>query len=609
MKKIESKKMKYIVLIGLLIIPFMYSFFYLKAFWDPYGKMEDIPVALVCLDEGEKGKDLVETLTDKKVLHFDVVTSEKAEEGLQDEKYYAVITIPKNFTSNLENIKNKDRKVTTITYSPNQKSNYLASQIISRVVSEASKEITSEVNEGIVETLTGKLEEVPEQVTKIEEGLGEIEKGTGSLKEGSSALVEGSDSLVKGVNTLKEGIHSAESGSKTLKEGAYALQSGTTALNEGINAYVNTVNQSVGTLSTSMVDLKTAMKAIDDLNKALQNPNLDASTRAALQAKLTYTIGAVNQSLSALPLDQLGTLTEAGNSIKTHMKEVTIGTQNLYQGASQLNSGLTELGNGATTLQSGTLTLQKGIQSLDNGAGTLQTGVHTAKDEVTKAKTEAIEELKNTEGLSSFAKSPVSVEEKDTPKVTEYGTAFAPYFISISLWVGALMLFVVLFYDVEDRFKVFSRNAENKVKRTFAYISLAVVQAIALGFLLKWGLGFSVTNYFLYFASLILASAAFILIIEFLIVHFGDVGKFLAILLLVLQLASSAGTFPIETVPRGFQMLYPFMPMRYTIHLVKESLIQIDGSMLTHNLLVVVLIILVFLILNLIKDKREEKVK
>lgn len=126
-------------------------------------------------------------------------------------------------------------------------------------------------------------------------------------------------------------------------------------------------------------------------------------------------------------------------------------------------------------------------------------------------------------------------------------------------------------------------------------MGIATLQGIVLGFILKAGLGFTVTSLGLYYVTCILVSMVFTSIILFLIENFGDVGKFLCILLLVLQLAASGGTFPIETVPKFFQSIYPYMPMNYTIRLIKESLIKTDSGMIMPNILILLGILVVFI--------------
>ena len=127
---------KYVIVTVVLLIPFMYSFFYLKAYWNPYGKgnIDNLPVAIVNNDKGDKGNELIKNIKDSKKLKLSVTSSKKAEDGLNDGKYYAIINIPDDFTSNMESASSNNKHHATITYSPNQKSNYLSSQIINTVV-------------------------------------------------------------------------------------------------------------------------------------------------------------------------------------------------------------------------------------------------------------------------------------------------------------------------------------------------------------------------------------------------------------------------------------------------------------------------------------------
>jgi len=93
---------KIIVIIAVAFIPLMYSFFYLKSYWDPYGKLNKMTVAMVNLDEGKDGEnlgqDFVDALIDKDVVNIKQVDAEEAQRGLEDEDYFAVITVPKTFT-------------------------------------------------------------------------------------------------------------------------------------------------------------------------------------------------------------------------------------------------------------------------------------------------------------------------------------------------------------------------------------------------------------------------------------------------------------------------------------------------------------------------------
>lgn len=236
----------------------------------------------------------------------------------------------------------------------------------------------------------------------------------------------------------------------------------------------------------------------------------------------------------------------------------------------------------------------------------LSNGITTLKEEVKKGNESTKNELKKLDGLDKFTANPIEIKEKDINKVNSYGTAFAPFFISIALWVGSLMLFIILYYDASDRFKILSRNADNKLKRTIAYILLAALQGITLGILLMIGLDFTITNYFLYFISLIIVACLFESIMELLMTTFGDVGKFISLILLVLQLAAAGGTFPIQTVTKGFRWLYNFLPMRYTCDLFKESLVTIEGNLLSNSLIIILILLVLFISINIFKDLRKK---
>lgn len=646
----------YVVIIAVLLIPFMYSFFYLKAYWDPYGHMDDIPVAIVNEDKkvnGEsKGIILIDGLKEKNALDISVVDSKKAEEGLYNKDYYAVITIPSDFTSNLLSAGEENKKAATITYSPNQKSNYLASQIISRVVLEVEKEVRSDVSKEVVSTLTDNLNEVPKKVEKIADGLEQISDGTDEMKNGSYKLEEatktlsdkysefnngvanvdnGVKTLYENINILDQGITKVQGGVNTLADGTVKLkelQAGISALkigedefNNGLNAYVKMVSL----VTTNPEYLNLTVEQVKPAICTEQSPMYDVSSCYFLNSvNSNVTIASlINQTGSNLTLGntQIKTGIDTINTNTSKLEELVSGVDTLKMGVNDLKAGSTKLVQGTNTLYDGTHilknssrevltginTLNNGTESLSNGASTLNSGVLTAKNEVTSSIDSTNDDLKKLNSLSEFTANPVKVEEKDINEVSEYGTAFSPFFISIALWVGSLMLFIILYYDANDRFKLFSRNAENKLKRTFCYLGLAAIQGILLGILLKLGLGFKVTNYFLYFASMIIVACAFESIMEFLIVNFNDIGKFVALILLVLQLAAAGGTFPIQTVSNGFQKLFNFLPMKYTIDLFKESLISIEGNLLSKSLVIVSLIFVLLLIINLIKDFKSKQ--
>ena len=212
------------------------------------------------------------------------------------------------------------------------------------------------------------------------------------------------------------------------------------------------------------------------------------------------------------------------------------------------------------------------------------------------------EQLKSLNGIEEFGENPVEFKTEEYGKVDSYGIAFTPLFLCIGLWVGALMAYVVLYYDHDERFGIFGMNAKNKILQNLIYLGLGAVEGLLTGWLLKAGLGFEVQNMALYYGSSILIGITFMSIIQFLIRNFGDIGKFLALIILVLQLAAAGGTFPIETIDKAFQAVSPYLPMTYSIKLLREVLVPTASNFKGTYIGILVGIIAVTMLITFVVD-------
>lgn len=179
-KKLTKKNILSIsVIVGVVVIPLLYSYFYLGAFWDPYSRLETLPVAVVNLDEGATisdenrnlGQEICTELSSNDSLKFVFTDEADAKEGTLGNDYYATITIPKDFSQNIASASTTDKKTAIITYSPNEKRNYLASQILSRAVLEIEETVRSSVDSEITQQLVDILNQVPDQMSELQDGL------------------------------------------------------------------------------------------------------------------------------------------------------------------------------------------------------------------------------------------------------------------------------------------------------------------------------------------------------------------------------------------------------------------------------------------------------
>ncbi len=115
--------------------------------------------------------------------------------------------------------------------------------------------------------------------------------------------------------------------------------------------------------------------------------------------------------------------------------------------------------------------------------------------------------------------------------------------------------------------------------------------------------GFEIDNMFIYLISSMLIGITFMSIIQFLIRNFGDIGKFLALIILVLQLAAAGGTFPIETIDKGFQVITPYLPMTYSIKLLREILVPTASNFKENYMLILSLISIFAIVVTVIVNK------
>ncbi|KNZ42587.1 YhgE/Pip domain-containing protein [Acetobacterium bakii] len=644
-KKIINKAniVKIVVIIGVIIIPLMYSFFYLSAFWDPYSRLDNLPVAVVNNDTGavinnqerNLGNEFLEELTKDGTFKYSVTNEEDAITGTEASDYYAMIMIPDNFSTDIASAADLKKQTATIVFSPNEKRNYLASQILGRAEIEMETSLRESISGEIVQNLTNQVAEVPGQLGTLNDGLTTLSGGSSALVSGSQQLASGTQSLESGTQalasgsqTLKSGtsefaskfsefntgINTLKSGSDQVSNGAQALSGGTTQLNEGIQTYTAGVDELIGNVNQTSAFIASFVQAHPELMNDpqfagfIQNMSSSDNANGILQLENAGTqLSSASETIAtgaAILADGTDTLNNGIATVSGAASQLDTAADSISTGASTLANGVTTLADGATTLADGATTLADGQKQLNGGIDTAQDGVATA---VVNANTDAAK----LNGLSDFVSAPVTVESEVIDPIANYGTYFSPYFMSLSLWVGALIIFFGIYFDPDQKFKILSRESPNKTARSFIYLLLGLAQAILLGTIIKYVLGLEIAHVGFYFVSVCLVSMVFLAIVQFCIVQMGDLGKFVALTLLILQLTSCGGTFPIETVPKFFQVLYPFMPMTYSVIIFKDAITGAISSDFWYSFMILVSYLLVFfsatILLSVFKKKKTEK--
>mgnify|MGYP003304156173 FL=1 len=684
----KEKILKILIFAVVLLIPIIYSFFYLKSYWNPYGTLSDMKIAVVNLDSGKddknQGNEFVQSLKDSATFDICEVSKEDANDGMEKGNYYATIEIPENFTKCLESGATTDKQVAQITYRPNQATNYLATQIINSAVKTIELNLQSKVDREIIANLSDKLNEVPDNLQTISNSASSILDGSQSLNDGIKQLNDGTNQLSSSYKEFDNGVASAYTGSQSLESGLAQVTTGVNTLKNGgqtLDNAISQINAGVDELSAqSNSGIASLASGVNDLNTGAANLNaklpeyvekveyLNSNVKPLLQALSAYSGNTTDSTLQYLAISasqilaqdpekgnldgfqqltiggqalttgandlytgtqklvagthDLGKLTSGVQSLKSALTQVKQGTTSLNQGIVTLSNGTVQLTAGSSTLTNGLATLNSSSKTIDNalttlnngtasaydGSNKLVEGVQTFKTSIDEGLTNTKEQLKSLNGIEDFGAKPVEFKTEAYGEVNSYGIAFTPLFLCIGLWVGALMAYVVLYYDQKHRFKIFDHDYKNKILQNIAYIGLGALQGLIVAILLKLGLGFDIQNHALYYTASILVGITFVSIIQFLIRNFGDIGKFLALVVLVLQLAASGGTFPVETIDKGFQGITSYLPMTYSIKLFREILVptatNFKGQYLGILVGITVVTLAITCIVDVIKNKK-----
>lgn len=197
---------------------------------------------------------------------------------------------------------------------------------------------------------------------------------------------------------------------------------------------------------------------------------------------------------------------------------------------------------------------------------------------------EMIELLQNDpEAEQGFFAEPVQLNENKLFPIENYGSGMTPFYTVLAIWVGGLLLISLLSTDTTNMESYSSRQVYFGKLFTFMTIGLLQSTIVSLGDIFLLNVSMASPGWFVLFGLLI--SLVFMIIIYTLVSVFGDIGKAMVIVLLVLQIAGSGGTYPVVLLPEFFQVIHPFLPFSYAIDLMREAVGGIVWDRVLHDIL------------------------
>jgi putative membrane protein len=524
----------------------------------------------VAQDTGKTGQSVAEITASVDTLEKTVQSNNEATiaalsgttafNNLPSEQQEELLNAVDTTTTNLEN--SEINELTTI---KEQIDN--TSQNINQTVSDATEAGTSLTNlQTELVTISGftdQLNELKVQVDTLAQGSNKLMPATNQAMSQLIAGLTGVQSALErqGTNQNKGIIQ----GMTELNQGLAAIQgglSGENGLVDGVTNYTNGVNS----LQSGADELNANSTALNTGSEQLSNG--------------------------------IGQLTAQMPNLVAGINQLNNGSNQLVQGTSLLNENSAGLNNGVTKLAEGSLQLNEGSQALSDGSQTLGNGIKTLKDGTNQLATSLLEGSVNvnkvdaTDKTTDMFANPIDLKQEKYSEVPNYGVALAPYIMSMALYIGALVFNTI--------YPVRKRALEGKTgldwwlsKVTVAMIVGTLMAILECSILLMIGLDVLFIGKF--FLLAVLTSIAYMSIILTLVVAFDNVGRFLAMVLLVLQLGGSGGTFPMPLTNNFFQAIHLFLPMTYSVYGFRQAISSGLGNDIYWKASVVMIsIILVF---------------
>jgi putative membrane protein len=618
-------------LVALLLLPLLYGALYLWSFWDPYGRLDKIPVALVNNDKGTTadgkriaaGDEITGKLLDSKVFDWHEVSSAEADKGVEDGTYYLSLTMPSDFSKRIASSSGDSPEAGALQVRTNDANNYIVGQISRSVFSEVRTAASTNASRGFYDRIFISFSDLHDATEKAAKGADDLKGGIGKAKKGSQDLADGlkdakagSNRLAGGIVKLNKGASDLETGSRQVAEGTQQLADKVNGVAADVRPFLKDNGKSIGDTARLVSDSsKTVRDNLDLLVKAAptaatnartasddlagvyrtsctEEPAPDSTVCPSLKRATTAAadVADVADDVNALVTSQNGDLKKLRTQLTTlqrqadslaerapHLDEnlesavkkvnaLNTGAHKVAKGADDLHTGLVTARTGSADLDSGVGDLKKGAANLDGGLIRLSDGSTTLAQGLNDG-VGAIPDYdkKDRDARTGVMADPVQLASQSLHAAPNYGTGFAPYFIPLSLWVGSMVAYMLI-QPLNRRALAAGASAW---RIAFAgwlpVVAIGLLQVAALMSVLHWGLGLQMARAAGTVGFLALVTCCFAAIVQWLNARFGAAGRILVLAVLMLQLTSAGGTYPVQTSPGFFNAIHPYLPMSYIV--------------------------------------------
>ncbi|TWG83529.1 putative membrane protein [Cellulosimicrobium cellulans J34] len=615
LRRLAAGTLPRLAILAMALIPTLYAGLYLFANHDPYDKLDQVPAALVVLDEGTSttdartgattrrdfGRDVADQLLDDGGFGWVETSQVDAEYGVRSGRYDAALVIGPTFSADLASAGEFEPQQASLTLVTNDANNYLARTIADQIVGKVRDSIAEQVGTEAADTFL---------------------RGFASIHTNLADAVDGADQLLDGATQLRDGLVTADDGAHTLADGAGQAADGAERLDASTGALADAVGQlddGAESLASGLGTLRGATSSLPDQTRQLADgaaqvadgnaqvaqygqqaadaagqvlPTLDA-IRGDVDAQLDQLVadGVIDQATADQVRSQVApVLDQQREQVQGAVDQVTAAsgeldrladgtgqlaaaTPQLVDGVSRLADGTRQVSDGATSLADGTAQLRDGSGELADGAAQLHDGLAEGLGQVPDLDEQTRQDTAETIG------NPVSVTNEALSSAGTYGGGLAPFFLSLATWIGAYVLFLLV-RPLSTRALAAGRSGlATALGGWFTPAAIGVLQVAAMFTVTKFALDIDPVHGVGTALFLVLVSATFVAILQALNVWLGAAGQFLGLVLMLVQLVTAGGTFPWQTIPQPLRSMHQFLPMTYAVEGLRQLLY--GGNMAT----------------------------
>lgn len=621
-----------VVVVAIALLPSLYAWLNIYSNWDPYGNTGGISIAVASLDEGytnedgtyeNKGNDVVADLREATSINWVIVdTEEEAKGGVESGDYYAAVVIDKQFSRNMFRMLTDWTGKPAITYYENAKKNAVATKITDTAVETLKRSISENYLEVVIDGIM-------EQSNLLAADL---------TADDPEAAVKGvlyqAQDLLHACGRMMDAFEAA-GGSGVSESSAAALEAAVANINKNLPDGA----QLQQTAAEIQLQLNTALarveRALDRLNSAIEN----APDQKETQQKLLDAADTMDKTADALETWAAGleaSGTEAGKtqaeaarqtaaecrktakqlralaespdsadlladcdalvkSIRTMVDKIPVTSKALQKELDTVAGQVADTMEGMAVLAGDAKAMKTALAETADAVGDTMALLRPATEKLLTSLESTIDDL---EGLTTdeymdtlvnilggdpavygqYFPEMVQTSVNAVYPIANYGSAMTPFYTVLAIWVGGVILLSLIKIHARTEGLIDPKPAELYFGRYLFFFVLSQIQAAVIVTGDLYILKVQCLHPGMLYLTGALTAFTFSLLIYSLALSFGDVGKAIVVVIMVMQIAGSSGTFPIELLPAIYQKIYRFFPFPYAIDAMRECICGMYGN-------------------------------